>query len=717
MPDQYDALAARFGGAAAAPATAQPNYDALAQQVAQPAAQPPAQPDQRGVVRRFLGGAAEMLLPSTTPSDYIMGPLYAVQHPLDSLGLIAGAVKDAHAQQFQKAKQAASEGRYSEMLGHGLATALPLIGPAAATAGETLGSGDIAGGLGQTAGLLAPTLAPRVSPPVPSGAQTAAKGVRTKIADSLAEGVTRRYVDVAAPKAGPNKVRLGNQIAKVAPKLAREEGMGAMSRGGLQTKVEQRLTAAEAALDDAGDARPAVSAETKPIVDALTAKRNELVVQPPEGSRLIPSVTSPATIVEPPPPGGARFAEVGAKPPQIEASAYKDATRNGYKGTREQFREEFKERVRQAKSLAAEEASVSSEYGPEALLSAIRKLGGLRPFTRDIQTGRQMRGDLAAIVESFGAASTRGRRGAASIFRKNGLAVDDLVQQLQQDPRYRYIDEAALLEELDTIARNPPETRITDIEHYLRGAGVEPGKQWWIDDAGFNPNNLDAPPADALTREGRPLGQPVVPEPNQPRAQQIEQAIAELQRLGPVTSYEPLRRLRQAYDQPAKARYAPSITADYLKKQGESMGAADVTAVLREKLAEMDPQTAKANADYHVYRTAADVLKAAEETERVRPNMFRKTMGRVTGAATGSAAGGGVGAVAGILTADFIDSVARSGVTTKIHTARLLARLEDALRGNRTTQVQSLLAQLERIRDAATKTSVAAGRTQTATPR
>jgi hypothetical protein len=97
--------------------------------------------------------------------------------------------------------------------------------------------------------------------------------------------------------------------------------------------------------------------------------------------------------------------------------------------------------------------------------------------------------------------------------------------------------------------------------------------------------------------------------------------------------------------------------------------------------------------------------------------VFRKTMGRVTGAATGTAAGGGVGAVAGILTADFIDAIARSGVTTKIHTARVMAQLEDALRGNRTSQVQSLLVQLQRIKDAALKTSVGAGQTQAASAR
>jgi hypothetical protein len=688
--------------------------DIAARPVSQPAAPAPEQP---GAVRRFLGGAAQMLLPSTTPSDYIKGPMYVARHPLDSLGLLAGAIKDAHAAQFQKAKTAGSEGRYSEMLGHGLATVVPVIGPAAATAGETIGQGDIAGGLGQTTGLLAPIVGPKAVAAIPGGqrVQAATTGLRARAADALQQGIARRVVDVAAPKVGPNKTRLGNQIAKVAPRLAREEGLGAMSRSGLQAKVESKLASAESALDEAGDARlSAATVETGPIVQALREKQQRLAVEPVEGSRRIPSVTSKAVIDEPVPQ---RFAEVGAKPSQIEASAYKDASRNGYQGSREQFRAEFKERVRMAKDLEREQSIIDGEYGSEALLTSIRKLGGLRPFTKEMGTGRKLRGDFASIVENFGAASTRGQRGGATIFRKNGLGLDDLLDQLRQDPRWSYLDEYSLTEKLDEISRGKTTSRTTDVEHYLSAAGVEPGKKWWIENTDFNPNNMDAPAPGAIDLKGRPLGQPVIPEPNRPRAEPIGQAISEIEQLGPYTRYEPLRRMREAYDQPAKARYAPSITSDFLKKQGESQGAADVTAVLRERLAQIDPATATANNDYHVFRTAADVLRAAEETDRVRPNVFRKTMGRVTGAATGTAAGGGVGAVAGILTADFIDAIARSGVTTKIHTARVMAQLEDALRGNRTSQVQSLLVQLQRIKDAALKTSVGAGQTQAASAR
>jgi hypothetical protein len=49
--------------------------------------------------------------------------------------------------------------RLSLAVGHGLAAALPILGPAAANAGEQIGEGDVAGGLGSGAGLLASTVA------------------------------------------------------------------------------------------------------------------------------------------------------------------------------------------------------------------------------------------------------------------------------------------------------------------------------------------------------------------------------------------------------------------------------------------------------------------------------------------------------------------------------------------------------------------------------
>lgn len=68
----------------------------------------------------------------------------------------------AQLEQFKKGYEAYKAGRFSEAAGHTLAGALPLVGPAAAAAGETIGSGDFAGGAGQIAGLAAGAKAPAI---------------------------------------------------------------------------------------------------------------------------------------------------------------------------------------------------------------------------------------------------------------------------------------------------------------------------------------------------------------------------------------------------------------------------------------------------------------------------------------------------------------------------------------------------------------------------
>ena len=66
------------------------------------------------------------------------------------------AMAQASANQARKAYESAKQGEYLEATGHGMAAALPGIGPAAAQAGELIGGGEVARGLGQATGLLAP---------------------------------------------------------------------------------------------------------------------------------------------------------------------------------------------------------------------------------------------------------------------------------------------------------------------------------------------------------------------------------------------------------------------------------------------------------------------------------------------------------------------------------------------------------------------------------
>lgn len=192
------------------------------------------------------------------------------------------------------------------------------------------------------------------------------------------------------------------------------------------------------------------------------------------------------------------------------------------------------------------------------------------------------------------------------------------------------------------------------------------------------------------------VGRDVVPNHSDPRVAEIDKAISEVKALGSVARYEAIRKIRMSYDGPAKARYAPSVTDDFLAKTGQSSGAADVTGVLREHLAKWDPQTAAANADYHIYKTADDALEAVRQVERSRPRVGRQIMARLTGTLFGGQQAGIPGAVAGYVGAPLVDQMLASGMTTKLKTARLMQNLADAIRSGDMGRVNGVTTLIEK---------------------
>jgi len=197
-------------------------------------------------------------------------------------------------------------------------------------------------------------------------------------------------------------------------------------------------------------------------------------------------------------------------------------------------------------------------------------------------------------------------------------------------------------------------------------------------------------------RAGVPIGKDVVPAPNAPRVAQLDQATKEIQSLGEIAPYESLRTIRQAYDGPAKAVYNPSLVDDFLKKTGEAKGAADVTAALRKTLADADPATAEANAQYALYRSASDILEAAEQIEKVKPKVGRQIMARLTATIFGASTAGPAGAAAGYVLAPSMDALVNAGFTTKLKTAQAMQGLADAIKRGDVGRVQSLAYQMGR---------------------
>jgi len=172
-------------------------------------------------VKSIPGGivdAVETAYNDHRPEDAALGPA----------GVLAPLIRSAASGAKAEAGKTVADigrGRYSEAAGHAAATALPLVGPAAAQAGEDIGSGEterIERGGGAAIAMLgsavAPRVIPRVAPPLASiGEQVLAKGKALPQAVARAtSGIHPLVLDIAGEVAGH---ALGAQLG--VPTLAR----------------------------------------------------------------------------------------------------------------------------------------------------------------------------------------------------------------------------------------------------------------------------------------------------------------------------------------------------------------------------------------------------------------------------------------------------------------------------------------------------------------
>jgi hypothetical protein len=236
----------------------------------------PAQEPSAGPVQRFAEGMGRNLNPMNMVS--LLGQV--VTDPKAA----GAAVIDPSVAQLEQVAPAAREGRPLAALGH-VAASVPIVGPTVAAAIEKMRSGDVAGGAGELTGAAAPFAAG----PLVRGAGRAVRAVPA-IAEPLAamaeRGSTARLTDVMAPKVGPNKARMGNVAADIAPQIAREPGLNAFSREGLQGGVAAKLDEATAGLDAAADARLASQqVKTAPLLKAIDDRIAELTASPVEASK------------------------------------------------------------------------------------------------------------------------------------------------------------------------------------------------------------------------------------------------------------------------------------------------------------------------------------------------------------------------------------------------------------------------------------------------
>ena len=184
----------------------------------------------------------------------------------------------------------------------------------------------------------------------------------------------------------------------------------------------------------------------------------------------------------------------------------------------------------------------------------------------------------------------------------------------------------------------------------------------------------------ALARKG--TGGTVFAAENADRLKAIDTAIREVRSLGPYALSKDLADLMGDWKEPAKGAYTPTVNPNYQAIQGKAKGYADARSAVSEALLKRHPELERLNPDYHILKTANDVMTALEDTERVRPTVGRTIMARGLGAATGAAAHGATGGIVGAIVAPLVER----GISTtlspavKIVMARQLGALADAIR-------------------------------------
>jgi hypothetical protein len=490
----------------------------------QPVASAPVTPEPAsGGVGGFLGGIWKNINPlpaiqqfasmtadewgkartAASRGDYTGAVLLAMNaHPVTGVGRVAVEAGKAQWDQLVKARTAFDEGRISEGAGYALAGITPLVGPPAAAAGETIGRGEIARGAGEGVGLAGAvalpalvskargaTVRPLMPNRNPAVAEAVAFGERAGIPIDAATATGNQFVrgaQAVSEHSLPGSIvgaraRAAQQqgLATVGEQLAAKghpvpvvpEQAGAGMREGVLGQV--RRHAAEA--DEAYEALRRIEADPK--------HARTITPDAPDLSNVAEWGTAGPTT------GG--FAAPGASTEQVFQGALSKARQQGYAGTADALRAEFMEKLSAGKRWVQERGAIDAENGPRALLTEIRRLGGIKPWEVDVVQGaptQKLRGEFESLQQAF--TKNWGQKGGGTPFRADGLGLDDLADQLSSDPVWAGLiknDPEALKTVLSDIADKGPGTKFFDrkagVSDYLEPAGIRPDRKWWSDEA------------------------------------------------------------------------------------------------------------------------------------------------------------------------------------------------------------------------------------------
>jgi hypothetical protein len=225
--------------------------------------------------------------PLTGIKDFIVGRDPATGKaagPLQgAVNMVTGA---AHGfmDQVQKAGDAVDKGHYAEGALRTVASAVPVIGPAAANAVDEMAGGKPGEGAGHAVGLLASMIAPeiagRAAAALPRAISAAAPGAEA----ALRSSAESQYARVLSPTTKANKFTTKAAV----PELI-DRGVTAGSLKGLQSQAQSHIAAVGQAIGDAWDNLPSgTKTDFEPIYDRLQSAVDDVHSIPDANGRPIP---------------------------------------------------------------------------------------------------------------------------------------------------------------------------------------------------------------------------------------------------------------------------------------------------------------------------------------------------------------------------------------------------------------------------------------------
>jgi hypothetical protein len=240
-------------------------------------------------VARLAGEAVGGALSTVNPINIVSGLYSAVRHPLDT----GRALVDAQVNQGRQAVDLFRRGRISEGVGHSLAAAVPLVGPAAARVGEDIGSADprrMARGLGEGAAMI-------VAPAVTRGIVNRAAPVLRRGAESLVARTMRAPDDVLAMTDVPNvstSTAAANTARQQLARTALDEGVvpGLVSSGSTRSRAALGRLTDTATRQTAGNFTPIDPSKIRgPAVEATRSRYGQQVTPADDVTKITDAMT------------------------------------------------------------------------------------------------------------------------------------------------------------------------------------------------------------------------------------------------------------------------------------------------------------------------------------------------------------------------------------------------------------------------------------------